>query len=1397
MECPEPSVLDRLALGLLGDDESSALEEHLAECETCLQGVADRDSTDPIVEALRDAGRTAERRATVQDEINRMEAIFEQVLPDALVRKHLKGDGSGPERSPAAVSPIGPVRDDLQLPADPDGKATLVHVSACSASEMDVTRIGESTSAGTRFHVLRPHARGGIGAVFIAHDKELRREVALKEIQRSRADDPASRSRFLLEAEITGGLEHPGIVPVYGLGNHADGRPFYAMRFIKGDSLKDAIERFHRAEVSGRKPGERALELRKLIRRLIDVCNAIEYAHSRGVLHRDLKPGNIMLGKYGETLVVDWGLAKVVGPNEQRSEADESSLRLSSSDGDVAITQTGSAIGTPNYMSPEQAQGRRDELGPATDVYGIGATLYALLVGRPPFADVDPTEVVARVANGDFPSARQVGRNVPAALDAICRKAMALKSSDRYRSPRALAEDLERWVADEPVSVYRERAVRRVARWLRYHKGTTGAVAAAVVVLAAAGVVGTAIARHATERARQAAEVRGLVESLVNADIRQVPNLVKQLDALDRQARPLLEERLSLENPRENSTARLHLSLALVGRDERLVEYLHEQLLSRHVSSFGVIRERLAPYQQRSQGGLWSLLHETARDAARRFRAGLALAAYDSGSADWTSDDARFLAESLVAANPEHQPQLRDYLVPIQDRLATELARIFADPAVAESHQLSAANALAQFAAEDGPGLARLIVQATPEQFDVLYPLVCETKKRATRETLRALAMETPTAGLGPAGRVALGRRRAGAAIALLRQGGAGEREAALTALVVDDDPEARTQFIHRLRDRGVQPGDLLECVEAVELVRRGKSGEARRDQDGVLYGLLSALGEFDLADLLADKQEPFVEQLATWYAHDPSSGIHGASGWLLRRWDRDDLVKKVDETPLAYAPDREWFVMEFAPTESRPSFAAAFFITFIVFPPGEYTIGSPLEEPGYHGADLHTVHLERPFALSDREITWRQFNSFDGGNHHGTWARQFGRALTPDEPTFGVNWYETVTYCRWLTRQAGMGEIDQCYANPKTLDGRVIPGDGEPKPVFPESVDEGALLNWPLDLGGHGFRLPTEAEWEVACRCGIDSAYSFGNDVSALEHYAWFEDNATDPKWSRRVGLTRPNARGLFDMQGNLSEWCHDWYRGEYVNGEVDPLGAGGGANRVVRGGNWSDRAAGCRAASRNAFRPVDRTALLGIRLAVVGFSQASQAESESRSASPAALAQAAELLERVKGAVDAKQTARTWKMGTGKDAYEDIPKEAALLIGFDVTYGKFGSSRTITTFRPIFLTRTGRVTGTTHGIPGEGLIRVEAKPGYAVGAVTIKAGLGVDGMSVTFMEISETGLNPNRAYDSEWLGGMGGGPKTLVGGTGAPVVGIFGATAEGTSTYNGLGLVYAEVQR
>ena len=325
---------------------------------------------------------------------------------------------------------------------------------------------------------MRPHARGGLGEVHVAKDEELNREVALKEIQKQYADQNESRSRFVLEAEITGGLEHPGIIPVYGLGSYADGRPFYAMRFIDGDSLKEAIARFHSTDMT---ETERRLELRILLGRFIDVCQAIGYAHSRGVLHRDLKPGNIMLGKYGETLVVDWGLAKVKGREESIAATDAERTLHVTSESNVTPTVVGQVVGTPAYMPPEQASGAISELGPQSDVYSLGATLFHLLTGSAPFVDADSFAIVKRIQAGDIPNSRSVDKSIPLALDAICRKAMSVSPSDRYESTQALGDDIERYLADESVAAMKESAFTKMRRWARKHP--TIMTSAAVIVL--------------------------------------------------------------------------------------------------------------------------------------------------------------------------------------------------------------------------------------------------------------------------------------------------------------------------------------------------------------------------------------------------------------------------------------------------------------------------------------------------------------------------------------------------------------------------------------------------------------------------------------------------------------------------------------------------------------------------------------------------------------------------------------------------------------------------------------------------------------------------------------------------------------------------------------------------
>jgi serine/threonine-protein kinase len=526
----------------------------------------------------------------------------------SLVRRHLLRHGKDPERSLAALIAIAEgVRGELSSLGDPDVHASLSHVSSTRFdSDSTATYLGSPTTPGGRFRILRPHARGGLGVVSVALDEELHREVALKEIQERYAGEELPRLRFLLEAEITGGLEHPGIVPVYGLGHHPDGRPFYAMRFVRGESLKEAIAQFHGepGRVSAGSPAANtrgahasplaqpdepvrvsagsalarntrgahatplaggadgsSLAFRRLLTRFLDVCNAIAYAHSRGVLHRDIKPGNILLGPFGETLVVDWGLAKVVGqdaPGDSDAGA-EGTLRPPSSTG-CAATQPGSALGTPAYMSPEQAAGRLDLLGPASDVYSLGATLYAVLTGRAPFDGGDVAEVLPKVERGEFARPRAVGASIPNPLEAICLKAMALKPADRYASPRALAEDIEHWLAGEPVSAYREPWLDRARRWSRKHR---------TFVTTGAAVLGLGLIGSATLSAVISAKNRELAKETERAEQREQ----MAINAVDRFRDVVVEEPELKNNP--------------------ALEALRKKLLKEPLAFFKSLREQL------------------------------------------------------------------------------------------------------------------------------------------------------------------------------------------------------------------------------------------------------------------------------------------------------------------------------------------------------------------------------------------------------------------------------------------------------------------------------------------------------------------------------------------------------------------------------------------------------------------------------------------------------------------------------------------------------------------------------------------------------------------------------------------------------------------------------------
>jgi tRNA A-37 threonylcarbamoyl transferase component Bud32 len=323
---------------------------------------------------------------------------------DYLLERKLRKHGGDPRASLAAIP--DDVKRSLAALGDDDIQRSLAHQPGDAEGTQLAATVDHFPGPHERYSRLRLHATGGIGRVWLAHDGDLGRDVALKELRPERAEQAVLAARFLQEARITGQLEHPGVVPVYELARRRDDcQPFYTMRFVKGRTLSEAARAYHDKRLAGQAD---ALDLPVLLNAFVTVCNTVAYAHSRGVIHRDLKGQNVILGDFGEVVVLDWGLAKLVGRPE--GEPQGQSVVLDDAGADSGYTVQGQTLGTPAYMSPEQAAGRIDLIDRRSDVYGLGAILYEILAGEPPFTGPSTEEVLRKVREVEPPAA-------PAVLD--------------------------------------------------------------------------------------------------------------------------------------------------------------------------------------------------------------------------------------------------------------------------------------------------------------------------------------------------------------------------------------------------------------------------------------------------------------------------------------------------------------------------------------------------------------------------------------------------------------------------------------------------------------------------------------------------------------------------------------------------------------------------------------------------------------------------------------------------------------------------------------------------------------------------------------------------------------------------------------------------------------------
>jgi WD40 repeat protein/formylglycine-generating enzyme required for sulfatase activity len=442
---------------------------------------------------------------------------------ESAVEAHIQQEG-GEQKALASLNHVKDLESDLDHLADNDLNQTLdgavtqrkllgldvlfsqSHDSESSSTNKKGSFSGPESKQTDRFERQHFLDSGNLGEVFFAKDTELNRTVVTKYIRPEMSGDTFKQALFHLEGEVTGALEHPSVVPVYGLGKDTKGRIYYAMRYIRGKKLSRVIAEYHCKEA-----GLKQEALTGLLQNFQAVCLAIEYAHSKGVLHCDIKPDNIMIGDYGEVFVVDWGLVVVCGDVKSPSEIHQMETldpgiippykpsELASSG--LHEQQGGSRRGvggTPAYMAPEQFTATMSEdislVTPKADIYALGSTLYHILTGKAPHLPKEgikesPDAFYFRITTGMIPTPREKDASIPKLLEQIVLKAMQVEPGDRYASARELAEDIKRYVSDEPVHAYQESGLEKARRWVRKNRALVGA-AMVMLLLVTVGAMG-------------------------------------------------------------------------------------------------------------------------------------------------------------------------------------------------------------------------------------------------------------------------------------------------------------------------------------------------------------------------------------------------------------------------------------------------------------------------------------------------------------------------------------------------------------------------------------------------------------------------------------------------------------------------------------------------------------------------------------------------------------------------------------------------------------------------------------------------------------------------------------------------------------------------------------------
>jgi formylglycine-generating enzyme required for sulfatase activity len=1075
---------------------------------------------------------------------------------------------------PSQVPPGGevpPGEDDRRV--DPEISRPKAAPPVANPSIEVVRRLGTHAAKTPRYVERGELARGGMGVVLKVWDEDLRRQVAKKMVLgrgdravRALDADPKTLGRFLEEAQVTAQLEHPGIVPVHELGLDAEGRAYFTMQLVRGRNLLQIFD-LVRAGKEGWTP-TRALMV------MLKVCEAMAYAHSKGVIHRDLKPENVMVGHFGEVYVMDWGLARVQGRedlHDLRIQRDPSthapveSERRASSRGlfDSSLyTMDGDVVGTPVYMSPEQARGQVERLDPRSDVYSVGAMLYFLLGGEMPYVppgstSVDAHAVLRWLLEGPPRPLHELDPRMPPELVAVCEKAMARDPDRRYADMSALADDLRAYLEGRVVHAYEGGALAEFKKWVARNRATARATAAALLVfLGGLGTVayvqarGRAAERRLRRDAEQSATEARRQEAIARSEQAKVLRLsaFQILEDLQHEAESLWPAEPALVPAYEDWLARAaELVQGLQGNAER-GEPGHYQTLAelraRALPEAPEERER-ARREHPRYAELAALERE--RDARKR-------------AADVRAGRAAPAGFVLDAALPERSPAEWN-----------EAAWQLVDPDRSEFGREAEGLALARRALERVPPEA----PEAPEE----WAAVADTLAWACfANGLDDEALSTAQAAvesLLPEGRTGAEARlaRLEEAIEAERAPGGSPALVELEPRIADLEREVSARSVWRFADADDawwhnQLAKLVHEIEEFASPERGLvSGLSERFGSGIARRL-------EFASALSERSLTGAEAAALWASATASIADEGecpAYGGLV-------LEPVLGLLPLGRDPGSG--LWEFAHLASGEPAARGTSgelvlgertgIVLVLLPGGTFDMGAQRQDTSGENFDpmaeptegpVHSITLA-PFFLSKHELTQGQWLALSGRNPSSYFPGGSERAVGPTNPVEQVSWNE----CTALLPRLGL-------------------------------------------------ELPTEAQWEYAARAGSSTPWWTGDEKEGLEGAAnladayahgrgatWrpYEDWLDDGAFVHApAGSYEPNPFGLHDVVGNVWEWCGDLFA-EYRQPVRDGDGAragGGSVLRVVRGGSFNTSAANGRSSGRQSATPELRAISIGLR--------------------------------------------------------------------------------------------------------------------------------------------------------------------------------------------------------